>query len=121
MQTKSDATAAGLAAKAKLPNKGRGWRLRVWNNTGWRWCLHCGPVTIYPSGAKFHTLIAPRMERTVGAVGYGTGGEWTPGIDSHAKTPTASVRKAIAGFRKYVAEDRERFDKLLAALPEMKA
>jgi hypothetical protein len=105
-KTREAAQTAATAARARLP-KSQPWKIRVWNNIGWHYALHLGPITVYSSyGNLFHTLIAGDITHT----SYGAGEwSWIGGAGStHARTPLASVRKAVANVKAYFERQKLR-------------
>lgn len=95
--------------------KRKGWKLEVWENLGWHFCLTNAPISIYEScgtigGSSFFTLVADRPDET----GYGT--MKMHGIDTHAKTPKASAKLAMKAFKKIVEDQIACWDKIKAAI-----
>jgi hypothetical protein len=114
-KTKAEAAAAGRAAIASLPET-RGWTLRTWENLGWHYGLHNGPVSIYegfesPGGQyRYHAMIARDVDTA------GTGDIVWSGENTHAATPAACVLQAIRRVREYTAAERDRLAKMEAFL-----
>lgn len=61
MKTRAEATAAGSALKARM-KQGR-WRVQVWENLGWHYCLlagksETGTIAVHPgSDGKYYALL----------------------------------------------------------------
>jgi len=89
------------------PNK---WKLEVWENLGWYFCLKNGPVSVYQHKDGYSCLIASNVNDPHG------GGPWTRGTSVFQKTPMGAVRRASADFRRYVLNERLRFVQLESSL-----
>jgi hypothetical protein len=62
MLTKADATKRGKALKAKV---GKGWKLDIWENLGWHYCVVNAPMTIYgceTSPDTYHIMMSDRAQ-----------------------------------------------------------
>jgi hypothetical protein len=81
--------------------KGKGWKLRVWENLGWHFCVWNGPAAVYPSiNGKFHCLLADHDCKGTGA-GHG---EWTT-TESFAdpnKAVACELASAESVVQKYI-------------------
>jgi ABC-type phosphate transport system ATPase subunit len=97
--SKRDAEQAAHDA-LKLMN-GKGWKVRIWENLGWHYCIYRGDgeISIYPininsrkgnsvAGVKFHAMIAQ------------PGSLFSESI--YHKDPNIAANSAIAKFRNYV-------------------
>lgn len=63
MNFNSEREAQAFGRKIKKKLKGKGWKIRVWENLGWHVAWHLGRVSLYPSQysdgpVKYHTLIS---------------------------------------------------------------
>src|SRR3954464_8122969 len=95
-RTKQEATAAGLAAKKLLPNRGAGWALEVWENIGWHYDLERGLISIQESdhgdqGKQFWALVTDDPDS------LGTGSvRWHEGHAVYYNTPAEALEAAKA-------------------------
>jgi hypothetical protein len=53
--TKAEATEAAQALKKRM--KGRGWKIRVWDNIGWHFAVQNGPLNVHQCGDKYSCLL----------------------------------------------------------------
>lgn len=79
---------------------GKGWYTRVWENVGWHWCLHNGPVNVNASHSAFGP---PTFWAMVSPTDGGSGGlaAWSPD-HKHFRDPNKAARHAIKAARRYV-------------------
>lgn len=98
MNTRAEATRWGRRQLKKF--RGKGWRMRVWNNMGWHVAFHnhglnvrCQPSAF--SHTLFHALLSDECR--------GSGGlaAWSPGYRQY-RDPNKSAQAAIRAARAYV-------------------
>lgn len=96
--------AANEAARPWYKMMPKGWTLHIWENLGWHWSLHRGPMSIYNYGRPGHaTTFSCLIDSTPNPQpGLAGGGPWTPEIAHHGGTPLEAARRAVRNFRKWV-------------------
>lgn len=98
MNTKAQALRAGKALLKKM--KGYDWQVRVWENIGWHYEVHSGPVAVYPAGqGKYFCLISDDPQK--GGSGLGL---WTAQNSPSRKDPNQAVEEAVALVVEVVAK-----------------
>lgn len=97
--THADCLAAHREAKALVARmKSRGWKIRVWENIGWHWCIYHGEghLSISPSydGKKLHIMFSLCMPLA-----------GTPGlsVDTYSTDPNKLVVLQKRAAEKYLA------------------
>jgi hypothetical protein len=105
--------------KKTLPNKGDGWKVRVWNNVGWHWALESDRLSVRPSYFRdkimFFCLIS-EDDKTMKGGGRGC---WSSAGKSHADTPWEAVRKAAEYVFMYMKREREILNSIEHRLKEI--
>jgi hypothetical protein len=116
--TRAGAQAAGLAVKERLA--GRGWKVRVWENLGWHWALHKGPLQIYPaayrSGRGLLTALCAAAWPDPG--GHPSGGSSRWFLKKGRRDPNAVVRDQVKECRKYIEDEVAELTEFLRRLEE---
>jgi len=96
-ETKKEAKAAGKKLLKKM--KGKGWKLRVWENMGWHYCVHNGGLSVYPCRSKgmtkFHAMLSEDCFSDLGIWSFG----FYASVD-----PNKAVQNKIKDARKVVNE-----------------
>jgi len=97
MNTKKEAALKGKKLLKQMA--GRGWKLRVWENLGWHYCVNSGPVSVYPSynEGNFFCLISTDPKKA----GFG-GSAWTNSSASPHKNPNQVVWEAFENMSQVV-------------------
>lgn len=110
-RTKSEAEAEAKKWRDTLPGSPRKWKLEVWENLGWHWAYHLGPISVHYStifGKKpFSVLIASDVDQS----SHGRG-VWTPSGGSYASTAAKAVELALAEYRRYAESERQCLDRM---------
>jgi hypothetical protein len=81
--------------------KGKGWRLRVWENIGWHYCVINGPVQVYPlssSHTEYHCLVSSN------SVSRGGCGIWTSPKNISFDDPNTAVRTEVENAKRVVTQ-----------------
>jgi hypothetical protein len=111
--TKKQTMTAARRCRAKLKSPLR-WKICLWENNGWCWCLHSGPITIWDSGApgKYYAslaeLVPPAGKRYPGSCQWGGG-------PAPSKDPNKLVRSFLKDVRHHI-DTAQQVEKWLAAL-----
>lgn len=94
MKTKALATARGKKLLKKM--KGGPWKLCVWENLGWHFCVECfnGALTVRESDGKYRTLLASPGSAHSGSYDWRSDGSY---ID-----PNKAVAAQMAIAKQYV-------------------
>lgn len=98
-QEKAKAIEAGRALLKRM--RGRGWKLRVWQNLGWHHSVERGPLTVYPltGRAGYHALLSDNPEGThSGAMA------WTPRGTRQHRDPNKAAAAAVKLARAYLKQ-----------------
>jgi hypothetical protein len=110
-RTKKQTIAAGNKALKTLPNKGKGWRLRVWENLGWHFNLQRGYASISESfGGEYYCLITDDPSH----LGSGCGAWHDPG--GSCKTPWKAFEHAANSVLTYVAQRTRTFSEIKTSI-----
>lgn len=91
MKTPEEAFRKGNALLNRM--KGKGWKLDVWENLGWWYCVYAGPISVYPThdSNKFHCLMAEGL----GNKGHAGGGSYLWKTDDNLRDPNELVKRQI--------------------------
>lgn len=104
MSTKVQAIKAGRTLLKKM--KGSGWQVRVWENIGWYYKVHSGPVSVYPTSAygdtRYFCLISDDIERADSGLAL-----WTNSKALSRKDPNVAVREAVTVVTKVINQHLE--------------
>ncbi len=97
MNTKKQAEAAGAKLLKKL--KGKGWKIRVWENLGWHCAAHNGALTVhYDSRDGTHScLLSDRVNDHGAGQGY-----WTENY--YPKDPNKAVARQMKLAREFITK-----------------
>lgn len=71
--------------------RGRGWKIRVWENAGWHYCVHGNGLTVLPCGAypgKYYAMLSSTDSG-------GGDAEWTDNNAGPFKDPNRAVRHCL--------------------------
>jgi len=99
MQTKAGAEKEGKALLKRM--KGKGWKLKVWENIGWWYRVHNGPVAVYPTTKdRFFCLLNDNVKVACGGLAT-----WTD--DFRSKDPNRAVSHQV----KFAREVLDRMEK----------
>jgi hypothetical protein len=116
--TRAEAQAAGRAVKERLA--GRGWKVRVWENLGWHWAVHKGPLQIYPaayrSGRGLLTTLCSATWPDPGDRPLGGSGCWL--LKKDRRDPNAVVHDQVKECRKYIEDEVAELTEFLRRLEE---
>lgn len=97
--------AEDLAEKLLNQMKGSGWKLKIWENLGWHYCVCNGPLQVHPSSIddSYFTLLD----------GDGSGGG-SPcySVDTNFNDPNEAVRVQLETARLFVNSQDEIVRKL---------
>ncbi len=93
--------AVALGRKLRDRMDGHGWRLHVWQNLGWRYTVHRGPLSVYPvygcrGGVTYLCRLAAAPEDT-----SGSGAIFWPD-QSRRRNPNAAVASQLVVARAFV-------------------
>lgn len=96
----SDYRKAVMRAEKLAKSLGKGWKTEVWENMGWHWCLHYGPIRLCTSytdvdaNPSYFVLISDSVTDTGGGAMMWTG-------DTTSDDPREAIRKGIKLVMKY--------------------
>jgi len=75
--SKEKAEAEGNALLARM--KGRGWKLRVWQNFGWHYSIYNGSMNVHPTQnsclERYYTLLGDNKHKHAGCVFWSMNGK----------------------------------------------
>ena len=98
--TKQEATKEGKALLARM--KGSGWKVRVWENLGWRCSVYNGPIEVYVGfyndEVEFSCLMGDMLEDDPGM------GSMLWHDSFHSKDPNKVVKRQVKKAREKVDE-----------------
>jgi hypothetical protein len=97
MKTKAQAEKAGKKLLKRL--KGKGWKLRVWENIGWHYSARNGPINVYESHTEgmYSCLLSDRLDDPIGGSAL-----WT--TEFRNKDPNKVVAHEVKAARKQLNE-----------------
>ena len=94
-KTKQEAEIAGQELLNKMKDKN--WKLKVWENMGWNFCITNGPLRLsFNSNSQnpYHILMSSNSQSTVGGLAM-----WTP-RKSSSLNPVSGLKKQVELARK---------------------
>lgn len=109
-KTRAEAQAQARYWKQFLP---RGFRIRVWENMGWHWCLGLDYICISPSYFKPHIefwcLVTSTPELHSGCGSH----EFNENTNSHYKSPDILWARERARIRRVSQQYRDRYQAIM--------
>jgi hypothetical protein len=95
MKTKTEALARAREVRL-LMRKPRTWKLCVWENIGWHWCLEAadGMFTVNEYSGRFSCMMCDHW-------GHKHCGSYNWKVDKHWKDPNRAVREQLKAAKNY--------------------